>query len=151
MIGAQRERVKCSPSSHAKADETVARGALAKKTTQEPHNEKELINPDEPAACGAAVQAENITVPRVVSIHSENEPSVLRLPPCKMQRFFLVRGVEHGPFSQRHTDARNVHDVTHARGSIRSPSAQNMVQESLNRKEPYRFTNPDEAVSFGVQ
>ena len=76
MIGAQGGRVKCSPSSHAKADETVARA------TQERHNEKELVNPDEPVACGATVQAENITVPNVVSIHSENEPSVLRLPPC---------------------------------------------------------------------
>ena len=82
MIGAQGGRVKCCPSSHAKADETVARGALAQKTTQELHNEKELINPDERVACGAAVQAQNITVSNVVSTHSENEPSVLRLPPC---------------------------------------------------------------------
>ena len=49
------------------------------------------------------------------------------------------------------TDTRNVHDVSHARGFIRSPCAQNMIPGFLNRKEPKRFINPDEAVSFGVQ
>ena len=49
------------------------------------------------------------------------------------------------------TDTRNVHDVSHARGFIRSPSAQNTTQGFLNRKEPNRFINQDEAVSFGVQ
>ena len=55
--GAQRERVKRIPSSHAQADETDALGVLAQRTTQEPHNEKELINPDDAVACGAAAQA----------------------------------------------------------------------------------------------
>ena len=51
----------------------------------------------------------------------------------------------------RSTDTRNVHDVSHARGFIRSPSAQKMIQGFLNRKEQNRFINPDEAVSLGVQ
>ena len=49
------------------------------------------------------------------------------------------------------TDTCNVHDVSHARGFIRGPGAQSMIQGFLNRKEPNRFINPDEVVSFGVQ
>ena len=48
---------------------------------------------------------------------------------------------------QRHcdssTDTRNVRDVIHARVSIPSPRAQNMIQSFLNIKEPNRFVNPD--------
>ena len=58
------------------------------------------------------------------------------------------------PMIERHcdsTDTCNVHDVIHARGFIRSPSAQKMIQEFPNRKEPNRFTNTDEVVSLGVQ
>ena len=57
MGGAQRERFKRIPSSHAKADDTVALDALAQKRTQEPHNEKDIINSDDAVACGAAAQA----------------------------------------------------------------------------------------------
>ena len=49
------------------------------------------------------------------------------------------------------SDTRNVHDVIHARGSIRSPSAQNMIQVLLKSKEPSGFINPNEAVSFRVR
>ena len=57
--GTQRERVKRIPSSHAKAGGTGALDAFAQWTTQQLHNQKELINPDEAVACGAAVQAEH--------------------------------------------------------------------------------------------
>ena len=44
------------------------------------------------------------------------------------------------PMIERHcgssADTRNVSDVIHVRGAVRSPSAQNMVQEFLNRKNP---------------
>ena len=117
MRDAQRERVKRIPSSHAKADETVALVALAQKTTQELHNDREPINPDEAVAVEAAAHAAN-----AVSIRSESEVIVLCL--------------QHG--------------VIHARGSIRSPCAQKMIQECLDRKKRNRLTNPDEAVSLGV-
>ena len=58
-LGTQRERVKRIPSSHAKAGGTGALDAFAQRTTQRVHNQKELINPDEAVACGAAVQAEH--------------------------------------------------------------------------------------------
>ena len=45
---------------------------------------------------------------------------------------------------ERHYDTRNVHDVVHAQGSTRSPSAQHMIQEFLNRQEPKRFINEDD-------
>ena len=44
------------------------------------HNQKELINPDEAVACGAAVQAEHHRVKR--HLNSVNKPSVACLPPC---------------------------------------------------------------------
>ena len=60
------------------ADETVVLGALAQKTTQELHDEREPINPDEAVAVGAAAHAAQ----NVVSIHSVDESSVLCLPLC---------------------------------------------------------------------
>ena len=46
------------------------------------------------------------------------------------------------PMTERYcdsTDTRNVHHVIHARGSIRSPSAQNVIEEFLDRQGPNRF------------